>query len=900
VGGDVGPDGGREFRIPRDVIERGRATSEQDALRRIATLAAGGAEPAEIFALSAQEIARVIDVPLVRVMRYEADDSATERASYAADGTGVPFKSRSPLDGTNVLRLVRDTAKAARIDDYAPLDGEIAESARSSWIRSAVGSPIVVGGRAWGAVVASSPEQLPTGTERRLADFTDLLATVIENAESRESLSLLAREQAALRRVATLVAQGAPSQDVFTAVTEELGQLVPLGHAAMSRYDADHIFTTVAIWSSEEPRFHVGEREVAGGNNVMTKVLETGRPARLTDYTDASGQIGVAARAAGYKSAVGIPVIVEGRLWGIMTAASTSREPLPPDTEARLASFTELVATAIANTESRSGLARLVEEQAALRRVAVLVAQQPSPDEVFAAVTEAVGELVGADLTAMHTFPGDGTATTVAGWSTADPILPIGTRLPLDGDSVAARIFRTGAPARMDSYRNIEGDTAEVARDLRLRSTVGAPIVVDGKLWGALIAATRGAEPFPDDVETRIAAFTELIATAISNTQAHEALARLAEEQAALRRAATLVAQGLRPAEIFSAVSDEVERLLGSGSAVVKFEDDGPAIVFVGISGGFDIPVGTRWQIEDGMTVADVYRTGQASRIDGRDWSADPGPVAAAARRLGVSSTVASPIVVEGRLWGAMTAFSVGELLPPDAEQRLEKFTGLVATAIANADSKAELAASRRRIVAASDEARRRIERDLHDGTQQRLLAISLAIQTVEAAAPADKTLSQIATELKDAIAELQALSRGIHPGILSRGGLGAALRALTRRSPTPVDVHIATESRYPEQVEVAAYFVVSEAMANAAKHARASNIEISLAEGDGVLVLSVQDDGIGGADPTKGSGLVGLTDRVEALGGTIRVDSPDGRGTRVIAELPLELDASPVDATYR
>jgi GAF domain-containing protein len=239
------------------VIERVEARSEQDALRRIATLAAGGAEPSEIFALSAQEIARVIDVPLVRIMRYEADESATERASFAAEGADVPFGGRSPLEGTNVLRLVRDTSMAARIDDYAPLEGEIAESARSSWIRSAVGSPIVVGGRPWGAVVASSPEQLPRGTERRLADFTDLLATVIENAESRESLSRLAREQAALRRVATLVAQGAPSQDVFTAVTEELGQLVPLGHAAMSRYDADHIFTTVAIWSSEEPRFHV-------------------------------------------------------------------------------------------------------------------------------------------------------------------------------------------------------------------------------------------------------------------------------------------------------------------------------------------------------------------------------------------------------------------------------------------------------------------------------------------------------------------------------------------------------------------------------------------------------------------------------------------------------------------
>src|SRR5215831_17793814 len=246
----------------------------------------------------------------------------------------------------------------------------------------------------------------------------------------------------------------------------------------------------------------------------------------------------------GVRSAVASPVVVEGRLWGTIIAATSQDEPLANTTESRLFQFTALVATAIANAGARGALSQLAEEQAALRRVAVLVAQQPSPVEVFEAVTEAVGPLLGADLAAMHAFRGDGLATVVASWTQAGPTLPIGTELPLDGDSAAARIFHSGAAARIDTYEAVEGDTAEVARGLRLRSTVGAPIVVEGKLWGALMAATRGAEPLPDDAEARIAAFTELVATAVSNAQARGELSGLAQEQAALRRVATLVARG--------------------------------------------------------------------------------------------------------------------------------------------------------------------------------------------------------------------------------------------------------------------------------------------------------------------------------------------------------------------
>ena len=327
-------------------------------------------------------------------------------------------------------------------------------------------------------------------------------------------------------------------------------------------------------------------------------------------------------------------------------------------------------------------------------------------------------------------------------------------------------------------------------------------------------------------------------------------------------------------------------------AAVGRFDPDGPAIVLVGRG-----RTQTRWELDDFLASAEVLRTGHPARADQASWASAGGPTAARLRRLGLASTVASPIMVDGSLWGVIVVATRDEPLPVDTEQRLEKFTDLVATAIANAHSRSELATSRRRIVAAADEARRQIERDLHDGTQQRLVSLGLAVRAAEALAPADRSdlraeLSQIATGLGDAIADLQELSRGIHPAILSQGGLGPALRTLARRSALPVEFDLTTEGRFPEPVEVAAYYVASETLANAAKHAQASHVEVSLAPRNDRLLLSIRDDGVGGADPARGSGLVGLADRVEALGGSIRVRSLPGDGTLVTAELPLQLEA--------
>jgi signal transduction histidine kinase len=543
-------------------------------------------------------------------------------------------------------------------------------------------------------------------------------------------------------------------------------------------------------------------------------------------------------------------------------------------------------------------LRQLADEQAALRRVATLVAREAAPEQVFAAVIEEAGRLFPFDMAAMGRYEPGRILSFVANWGRAAERFPVGSRWGLGGHNLPTIVFETGRPARLDNYADsASGPLGAAIAEAGICSSVGTPIIVEGRLWGVIVASSI-LERLPPDTEERLASFTELVATAIANAESHASLTRLAEEQAALRRVATLVAQGVPPVEIFSAVSDEVARLFRAQAGVLRFEHGGPAVVFVGVAKTLDIPVGTRWEFEPGMALAEVYRTGCSARVDAMDWPSVSGPIAGAARRLGIVSTVASPIVGEGRLWGAVTVASTDGLLPHDLGGRLEKFTELLATAIANAESRSELAASRRRIVAASDEARRRIERDLHDGTQQRLVALGLAARTAEAEARAAGSelragLSLIAAGLADAVAELQELSRGIHPAILSERGLGPALRTLARRSAVPVDLDVTTNARFPEPIEVAAYYVASEALANAMKHAQATCVGISLAAHDTSLLLSIRDDGVGGANPARGSGLAGLADRVEALGGSIHLHSAAGAGTQITVDLPLECESA-------
>jgi signal transduction histidine kinase len=250
---------------------------------------------------------------------------------------------------------------------------------------------------------------------------------------------------------------------------------------------------------------------------------------------------------------------------------------------------------------------------------------------------------------------------------------------------------------------------------------------------------------------------------------------------------------------------------------------------------------------------------------------------------------------VAGRLWGALIIGAAREEpLPADSEERLASFSDLVATALANAEARADLAASRIRLVATADETRRRLERDLHDGAQQRLVSLRLELRAAQAAVPPelgklDAELSRVAAGLASVLDELREMARGIHPAILAEGGLGAALKTLARRSPIPVQLDVRVQARLPERVEVAAYYVISETLTNAAKHARASVVRIDVATVDGVVRVSVRDDGAGGADPAGGSGLVGLKDRVEAIGGTLALRSPIGAGTSLDVQIPLD-----------
>jgi signal transduction histidine kinase len=422
-----------------------------------------------------------------------------------------------------------------------------------------------------------------------------------------------------------------------------------------------------------------------------------------------------------------------------------------------------------------------------------------------------------------------------------------------------------------------------------MRAGVATPIVVGGSYWGVTVAATS-REDFPVGTESRMADFMELAAMAIANAQAEQKLRDLADTQASLGRLAMLIARGEGPEVVFAAVATEVLRHFGSNTArMIRYELDGTATL-VANEGTTGAPRARRRTLEElpaAGLAATVLRTGRAARVDDyRDI-----PVGEPFLGEGLRSAVAVPVHVHGRLWGAIAVGSEQGPLPPDTEQRMTEFTDLVATAVANAQSRAELMASRARIVAASDEVRRRIERDLHDGAQQRLVALALKLRSVASTDHGEirtEIVDGVAAELLGVIDDLREISRGIHPAILSKAGLRPALRALGRRSVVPVDMEVRVDGRLPEPVEVGAYYVVSEMLANAAKHARASVVEVDAEASGGTLRVRVRDDGIGGADPVRGAGLLGLKDRIEALGGTFSVHSPIGRGTTVSCELPV------------
>jgi signal transduction histidine kinase len=399
-----------------------------------------------------------------------------------------------------------------------------------------------------------------------------------------------------------------------------------------------------------------------------------------------------------------------------------------------------------------------------------------------------------------------------------------------------------------------------------------------------------------------ISALTSLLLAAVTaeRTEATRALTAsessqrtLAGEQAALRRVATLVASATPPARVFEQVTKEVSLLLGvHGATLVRYQGPGTAMVVGGWSddGTLRLPLGSTIDLEGDSVVATVLRSGSPQRVE---YAGAGGAFAEKMHDFGYRAAVAAPITVAGQLWGALAAGSrSAELLPEGDEQKLCDFAELVAQAIANTDAHAQLAASRARIVEAGDSERRRLERNLHDGAQQRLVSVALDLRLVGAKlekdpAGARELLAGAQEQLSQGLNELRELARGIHPAVLTDRGLGPALESLAMRAPVPVEIEAVPDERLAGPVEVAAYYVVAEAMTNVAKYAHASHATVSVRRYNGLAKVTVADDGIGGADPALGSGLRGLADRIAALDGRLDVESPEAGGTRISAEIP-------------
>ena len=538
-------------------------------------------------------------------------------------------------------------------------------------------------------------------------------------------------------------------------------------------------------------------------------------------------------------------------------------------------------------------LRRLAEEQGALRRVATLVAEGAGEADLLRAVTSEIAQLFGAQ--AANTMRWDGDAIRVLyDWrKDASRAMPPGRTFTYGGDTITARVVESGRAARVDSADDLETEFARARwAELGLEASIGAPIMVDGRIWGVVTASRTAPDPFPPDAEHRLADFAALVAQAVANAEARRQVAALIEEQAALRRVATLVAGGRPEPEVIEAAARAAGQLWDAQAVkLIRWQGVPNEVAVIGGWGDDSEPTldaATLYHPSVGGPTLSCLETGFPQR--GEESSPELGP----------RSVIAAPAIVKASLLGALIALRpAGALFPPDAEVRLRSFSDLVAQAMANARAQDEMRASRARIVRAADEAREKLERDLHDGAQQRLVGALIALRLVAAKlAPAPEeaaALLQGATdELAQAIADLRDLAQGIHPAILTERGLGPALDALARRAPLNVAIANELEDRLPPPLEAAAYYVVAESLTNVAKYAEASTVDVRVLRANGCVRVEVVDDGVGGADPSRGSGLRGLTDRVEALDGKLGVESPPAAGTCVWAEIPIEAASGP------
>jgi signal transduction histidine kinase len=522
--------------------------------------------------------------------------------------------------------------------------------------------------------------------------------------------------------------------------------------------------------------------------------------------------------------------------------------------------------------------ARLAEEQAALRRVATLVAARASEAEVVAAITAEVGRLYDADTA--NTLRWDGEALKVVGdWYRDGRPGRAGDVYSFGGDTISVRVISASAPARVDSTADLRTDFArERWRELGIDASIGAPVIVDGQVWGVVTASRfRGRETFPPRAEDHLGDFATLFALAIGNAAWQRSLAAMLEEQSALRRIATLVAGGRAAAEVLGEVVRQVGVSFGAHAVeAVRWRGvQNEVAVLRGWTGGATPPPkpGDVRQLAPDSAAIRVLETGVATRTP---------------------DAIAAPMIINGSLEGALVAHGSGsDPFPAGSEGRLRGFADLAAQSLSNETAQADLRRSRERIVREGDAARQRLERNLHDGAQQRLVAVSMSLRVALKHLAADperarELLEDAAEELTHALEELRDLARGLHPAILTERGLGPALEALTRRAPLPVTLESACAAALPTSVAAAAYYVVAEALTNATKYAEAAAVAVRVHSRDDAVRVEVVDDGVGGATVSEGSGLLNLSDRVAALGGRLTIASPPGGGTTVTAVIPL------------
>jgi signal transduction histidine kinase len=825
---------------------------EQTALRHVAELVAAGASESTVFDAVAAQACRLLGGHFTALLRYESDGPLiVAMHGAAAVEHFMHVGMRIAAQGDGVVQRVQRTGRAARVDGYSGVPGWNAGIARDLGLTSGVGAPIITEGRVWGAItVLASGASLPVSAEARLGMFAKLVAVAIANAQAQTAATTLAEEQAALRRVAELVARGVAPNEVFAAVATEASRLLGGEAMTLTRFEGTQELVVEAVCRGPA---RVGTRITFVADTLPDWIRRGDRVVRVDDYTqerdaELAAQFDLTA-------AVAAPISVEGEVWGMLTATSDAN-PLPRGTEHRLQQFAELIAAALANSQARAELQALADEQTALRHIAELSAQEAPADAVLQAVAVQASRLAGVEFGMVLRFIGPDGANEIVALDGAPANFTLGLRASGSGDGSVHRVWRTGRAARVDNLDAVSGRWPQMASQFGFSTSAGVPILLhEGELWGALVVAGRTS--MPPAIESHLADFAELASTAISAAQTRAQLRVLADEQAALRRVAELVARGSPLDEVFTAIATEASKLLGDQAAtLLRHETDGYATVVAARNS--PVSVGVRLP-SDGD-------------------------------RTSVRASATVPILVEGRAWGTLSTTTTGPPLTVGTEDRLMQFAELAAAAIANAENKANLTASRARVVATADETRRRLQRDLHDGAQQRLvhtlLALGIAREAAADGRPAVALIDEAIHHAERANSELRDLVRGILPASLTRGGLRVAVESLVSDMPVPIEVDV-TAARLAPEIETTAYFIVAEGLTNVIKHACATRAIVAIHTDGTALSIQVRDDGCGGADPAHGTGLTGLLDRVEASNGTFTLTSPPTIGTTVHVRLP-------------